>query len=66
MEKKKQNTTTKIHYVGEETIQELHVGASMEDAMYHLGAKYGGEEYNRKVKNGEITFDEENNIVEVK
>ena len=57
--------TVQIHYLGF-SIQELHSGATITDAIYHLGAKYGAVVYNEAKAQGLITIDEESNTVLVR
>ena len=57
--------TVKIHYLGF-GVQELYDGATLTDAMYHLGAKYGSQLYNQGVKEKYIVVDEESNTIVVK
>jgi hypothetical protein len=45
----------KIHYMGF-GVQTLHDGATIEDAVFHLGAKYGAQIYNEARKKRLITF----------
>jgi hypothetical protein len=45
----------KIHYMGF-GVQTLHDGATIEDAVFHLGAKYGVKIYNEARKRRLITF----------
>ncbi len=57
--------TVKIHYLGF-GVQELHTSATLNDAIWHLGAKYGGIVYNEAIKNKIITIDEVNNTIVVR
>ena len=47
--------TIKIHYLGF-GVQTLHDGATIEDAVFHLGSKYGASIYNEARKRKLITF----------
>jgi len=57
--------TVKIHYLGF-SVQELHDGATILDAIFHLGAKYGAAVYNAAKEQGLITIDEESNTILVR
>ena len=58
-------SAVKIHYLGF-GVQELYDGATLMDAMFHLGAKYGAELYNKGIKEKYIVVDETSNTIVVK
>lgn len=47
--------TIKIHYLGF-AVQTMPEGATIEDAVFHLGSKFGGKIYNEARKRRLITF----------
>jgi len=55
----------KIHYLGF-GVQSLPDNSTLEDAMFHLGAKYGAELYNKGIKEKYIMIDNESNTIVVK
>lgn len=57
--------TVKIHYLGF-GVQELPTGSTIMDAVWHLGAKYGGTVYNAAFRDGIIRIDEVNRVVVVR
>ena len=57
--------TVKIHYLGF-GVQELHDGATLIDAIYHLGAKYGAIAYNKGLKTRTIRIYENRNLILVR
>ena len=57
--------TVKIHYLGF-GVQELHTGATIMDAVWHLGAKYGAIAYNKGIKSRAIQVYENNNLILVR
>ena len=57
--------TVKIHYLGF-GVQELHTGATIMDAVWHLGAKYGAIAYNKGIKTRAIRVYENNNLILVR
>ena len=57
--------TVKIHYLGF-GVQELHTGATLIDAIYHLGAKYGAIAYNKGLKTRAIRIYENRNLILVR
>ena len=57
--------TFKIHYLGF-GVQELYEGATIIDAIYHLGAKYGAQAYNRGIRTKNIRVYEKKNLILVR
>jgi hypothetical protein len=57
--------TVKIHYLGF-GVQELHDGATIIDAIYHLGAKYGAQAYNKGIRTKNIRVYENKNLILVR
>ena len=53
----------KINYIGF-GVQNLNT-ANIEDALFHLGAKYGARIYNAGIKTGAIRINHETNQIEV-
>lgn len=58
-------STVKIHYLGF-GVQSFPDNSTLEDAMFHLGAKYGAELYNKGIKEKYIVVDKESNTIVVK
>lgn len=57
--------TVRIHYLGF-GVQELHDGATIQDAIFHLGAKYGAIAYNKGLKRRAIRIYESENLILVR
>jgi hypothetical protein len=53
----------KINYIGF-GVQNLNT-ANIEDAMFHLGSKYGAQIYNAGIDNGAIKINTETNQIDV-
>ena len=54
--------TIKIHYLGK-GVHELHKGATLKDAIYSLGAKYGAQLYNKGIQTKAIRILEDDNTI---
>ena len=57
--------TVKIHYLGT-GVKELQSGATLIDAIYHLGAKYGAVVYNAAIRAKLIRIYETRNLILVR
>lgn len=55
----------KIHYLGF-GVQTLHDGATIQDAIFHLGAKYGAQAYNKGIRCKAIRIYEKKNLILVR
>lgn len=55
----------KIHYLGF-GVQTLHDGATIQDAIFHLGAKYGAQAYNKGIRTKNIRVYESKNLILVR